>query len=165
VDQTLREASAAFFAAAEYEGSICPCCLRFGRYYKRPLNSTMARSLMWLVQFQRKHKCEWVSVPNLAPKWLTRTNQLPTCRYWGLIESQGSTTPKVKCSGVWRATDLGRDFVDCKFEISDACIEYKTEVLQWSENYVSIKEALGVHYDYQEVMATCLLREPRRIKK
>ena len=69
----------------EGDGGHCPCCDRWGKIYRRGLNSSMARSLIWLVQ-QPDRGDGWVHVPDNAPAWLLRSNQLGTLHLWGLLE-------------------------------------------------------------------------------
>jgi hypothetical protein len=156
---TVEEATARFFEAAAQHGMVCPCCLRFGKYYKRRLNGSMVRSLMWLVQFSKLHPGTWIDVANTAPRWLLRTKQLATCRYWRLIEAKPHVPDEKKCNGFWKPTELGVRFIYNQIVLPSYVIEYKTKVLQRADIYVSVVEALGVKHNYLELLNSCLAQE------
>ena len=59
------------------DGLDCPACGQFVREYKRKLNSTMTRGLIWLVLAAGTDR-EWIQVARRAPRWLVQTNQLGT---------------------------------------------------------------------------------------
>jgi len=138
-------------ALAEGDGGKCPCCNRWGKIYKRGINETMARSLIWLVQAPANSH-GWVDVPETAPRWLVRSNQLATLRWWGLIERIPSTDPDYKHTGMWRVTKRGHDFYDRKIKIPKAVYTYNGEVEYYSNDEVSITECFGKKFSYVEVM-------------
>ena len=140
--------------AALDEGIICPCCDKYVRQYKRKFNSTMARSLMWLVQTHMNIDDDWVNVPYIAPRWLVQTNQLPTVRWWGLIERHPNTDSATKHSGLWRPTQSGIDFAYKKSKIIASAITYNGNVTGFTGDEITIEDALGETFDYSEMMAT-----------
>ena len=60
----------------EGDGGNCPCCDRWGKIYQRGLNSSMSRSLIWLVFNAKPREDGWVHVPSSAPDWMLRNSQL-----------------------------------------------------------------------------------------
>tara|TARA_R110000868_G_scaffold106636_4_gene292328 strand:+ start:6313 stop:6810 length:498 start_codon:yes stop_codon:yes gene_type:complete len=146
--KTLQESREAWSNAIEGDGGYCPCCDRWGKIYPRHFNSSMARALLWLV----REGADWTDVPNTAPKWLTRTNQLPTVRWWGLIERQESDDPTVKHSGVWRPTERGSNFAHGRTTIPRVVFTYNAQVVRFGEEKMRVEEAFKTQFDYAQVM-------------
>ena len=136
------------------DGIVCPCCDKYVRQYKRKFNSTMARSLMWLVKAHSESADGWVDVPYLAPRWLVQTNQLPTIRWWGLVERKSNTDSETKHSGLWRPTEAGIDFVNKETKIIASAITYNGNVTGFAGDEIDIESALGNKFSYSEMMGT-----------
>lgn len=151
--ETLDGARDRYFEAAANGGTFCPCCGKYGRVYTRRLNGTMAAGLIWLVRRYRERNCAWIEVPKLAPKWLLKTNQLPTCRYWQLVEQQPHEPDAKKHSGCWRPTDFGMQFVDRVVWTYEKVEEYRGQVRRYLGESVSILDVLGTAFNYSELMA------------
>ena len=141
----------------EGEGGHCPCCGRWGRVYKRNINETMARSLIWLCK--APHENGWVDVPKHAPRWLIRSNQLPTLRWWDLVQRAGSRDMEKKHSGLWRPTELGRAFAKGEISVPKTVYTYAGEREKYGDEITTISECFGTHFrlrsflrSYVEVM-------------
>lgn len=146
----------------EGEGGHCPICDRWGKVYARNINRTMAFSLLWLISASADGH-EWVDVPNTAPKSVLRSNQLPTLRWWGLVERLESNDPALKHSGMWTSTRKGMDFAKGKIKVPHRVFTYKGEVEAFSEQQVLIYECFEDNFDYQEVMKTLFPPSQRRL--
>ena len=112
----------------------------------------MARSLIWLVN-ARANAPGWVDVPETAPRWLVRSNQLPTLRWWDLVERIPSTDPDFKHSGLWRATALGRAFYNGTAVLPQFVYTYDGEVERFEGPDITIAECFGKKFSYAEVMS------------
>lgn len=134
----------------EGDGDRCPCCDRWGRIYKRNINETMARSLLWLRDAPRENG--WVNVPVHAPRWLVRSNQLPTLRWWDLVERAASEDKNKKHSGLWRPTDLGCAFANGEISVPKTVYTYNGEREKYGDEMLRISECFGTHFSYAEVM-------------
>jgi len=148
---TLEDARKVWRATIESDGGYCPCCTRWGKIYARNLNETMCRSLIWLTK-ARANQHGWVDVPETAPRWLVRSNQLPTLRWWGLVERIASDNPDAKHSGLGRPTMLGISFSTCNVAVPKTAFTYKGEVEYMSDDAVTIADCFGKRFSYQEVM-------------
>lgn len=126
-------------------------CRRFTKIYRRTFNRTMAISLLWLDSAVPDDDHGWVAVSRRAPRWLIRTNQLPSCRWWNLIERQPTETPLKKHSGVWRVTSSGREFVQGRHAIPAAVYTYGGEVVSADERAVSVSDCFE-NFDYERLM-------------
>ncbi len=131
------------------DGGHCPVCDRWGRVYPRAINKTMACSLIWLVNRPE----EWVDIPKLAPRWLVRSNQLPTLRWWDLVNRGTNDEPKLKHSGMWRATGLGVEFAYGRMSVPERVFTYNAEPVGFSDETVNIAECFETLFDYQQVMS------------
>lgn len=137
----------------EHDGGHCPVCDRWGKIYARGINATMARSLIWL-SVAEKDEHGWVDVPNSAPRWLVRSNQLPTLKWWRLVERRGNTEETTnKFSGFWRCTKLGLDFVNGTVPVPKKVFTYNNVVEGYSDENIYIRDCEGV-FDYPDVMQT-----------
>ena len=124
----------------EGDGGHCPVCDRWGKIYGRAINETMAKSLIWLVGAQ-KNESGWVDVPATAPRWLVQSNQLPTLKWWGLVERlPNDAESKNKHSGLWRPTALGYDFVNAGARVPKKVFTYNDNVEGHSTETVSLPE-------------------------
>lgn len=146
-NDTLAEARALVESNLD-EGMECPCCGQLARKYKRKLNSTMARGLIWLV----RQGPRWVDVPAEGPRWLTKTNQHATLRWWDLVERLSSDDPAKKHSGMWQATQVGIDFVYRRTTVPAHVYHFNNTVMGFSGESIDIEAALGSHFDYAEMM-------------
>ena len=147
---TLAEARLAVLENRE-KGITCPCCDKFARSYRRKFNATMTRSLIWLVR-SWKNTQTWVDVPSTAPRWLVRSNQLPTVRWWDLIERCPNDNPEVKHSGLWRPTQKGLEFAYKRIKIPAKALTYDGKVIALEGDLVTIEDTLGTKFDYAELM-------------
>lgn len=130
------------------DGGHCPVCDRWGKIYPRGINSTMARSLIWLAS----RGDAWVDVPNTAPAWILRSNQLPTLRWWDMVERNDSDKKEeVKHSGMWRATAFGKLFAENKISAPDKVFTYNGEVVGRSVVMTQITECFKQEFDYRDV--------------
>ena len=148
--KTLREAKAEVRSKLD-EGVTCPCCDQYARAYKRKLNSGMARSLCWLVRVYQSSP-GWVDVPKTAPRHVIKSNEIGKLVHWGLVEQKVNTDTSKRCSGVWRPTKRGVDFVMGTIRAPRRVRLYNNIPLAWEKKYITIYEALGDHFDYAELM-------------
>jgi hypothetical protein len=137
--------------AIENEGAHCPVCKRWGKIYGRSINKTMAYSLVWLTG-ARSDDDGWVDVPNSGNLRILRSNQLPTLRWWNLVERKNIESDKTKHAGLWRATPLGKDFVHGLVQVPEKVFTYDAEVVAFSDKQTHIWQCFKNQFDYQEIM-------------
>lgn len=138
----------------EDKGGHCPVCSRWGKIYKRQINKTMAESLIWLAKARpKKANGEWIDIANDAPRWLVRSNQLSTLKWWGLVERQSiNVKNKTKFSGLWKVTEKGRKFACREIAVPRAVYTYNDEVEDFSQETIFIEQAFKDFFDYKDVM-------------
>lgn len=143
---TVAEAREAWHTAIHADGGTCPVCERFGKVYVRALNRTMALGLQWLYgENEKKGVREWIDVPNTAPKFVLRSNQLASLRWWGLVERQlpDPDDKTRKHSGMWRITLRGCDFVEGLVAVPFKVHTYNAEAIGSSSESVLFKDIIG----------------------
>lgn len=150
----IEEAKEQFFKTLQDGKKMnCPICNRYAKYELRPLNSTMARSLIWItIKYQEID--DWVNVPEQAPSWLLRTNQHTTLAKWGLLERRANHKDKLKKhTGHWRPTNLGIRFVSGECAVPwKVCLWDDTKIGE-SEEEITIQEAVASGgFDYSEIL-------------
>jgi hypothetical protein len=149
MERGLFELRLAWREAIEGDGGHCPCCDRWGKIYPRSLNVTMARSLIWLAHHSANW--DWVDVPKSAPRWLVRSNQLPTLRWWGLVERHGNDDPTKRHSGLWRVTERGDLFAQNRLQVPKKVYTYNADVKSFSDELITIRDCVE-SFDYSAVM-------------
>ena len=150
--EALNQLRANWRLTIEGDGGHCPCCDRWGKIYRRALNASMARALVWLVQ-QPGRGDGWVHVPDNAPPWLLRSNQLGTLHLWGLVTSLTEEKTKLASSGLWQATERGFQFAHNRLLVPKYAYVYNNEVVEFEGEDVNVVACLGEKYSYQSLMA------------
>jgi hypothetical protein len=144
--------------AGRATGVVCACCAQFCKTYKRKLDSTMARALMWLVFQADAEDRNWVNIQN-GPKWLLKTKPLATTRHWGLIEPMPADMRDLvsdgkRSSGIWRPTELGVSFVFNRARVPSHVFIYNNQCVGAPATTTDIVDALGRGFNYQELMSS-----------
>lgn len=136
------------------DGLACPACGQFAKEYKRKLNSTMVRGLIWLVQAAGPD-LDWIHVQTKGPHWLvSKGGCLATTAHWKLAERRPVDPREGKrASGIWRPTRLGSDFVHLRAQVPSHVYLYDNVVQGFSTEQIGVVEALGKHFNYHELMA------------
>lgn len=151
MDEAIRKAREKWRTCIEGDGTHCPVCDRWGRIYGRNINRTMAYSLLWLLSASSDEE-NWVDVPNTAPRSIVRSNQLPTLRWWGLVERLDSDDPAFKHSGMWKVSQKGIDFAHGRIKVPHKVFTYNGNVEAFSADEVFISQCFQDNFDYEEVM-------------
>lgn len=130
------------------KGGCCPVCDRFGKVYKYKMSQSLAQSLKWIVDNGGTNG--WVHVQQNAPRWMMRSKTYPLLEHWGLIESQGGR------SGVWRATQAGRDFVVGGRLAPSAVYVYDDKLMAVDASHTTFTGCFDVNFNFEELMAATL---------
>ena len=138
--------------ANRVEGVHCPCCGQMARDYRRKLNTIMARALIWLVRTSASGD-EWVDIGLQAPRWFHRGGgEFAKLAHWGLIEERLiPSTRGGRTSGIWRPTDKGVSFARNEIAIASHVTLYDNHIVGISNTSITIRQALGEHFDFQEL--------------
>jgi hypothetical protein len=156
-----------FGTLADGKSTDCPVCRRYAKYELRPLNATMARSLIWLVDRFEKNGGQWINVPEEAPSWLIRTNQHTTLAKWGLIERKANHEDKTKKhTGYWKPLELGIKFAKGLCAVPyKVCLWDDTKIGE-TEETITVQEAiLSGGFNYSEIIKSPDVEVAEVIKK
>lgn len=133
-------------------GANCPCCGQFVKRYRRPINSAQSRCLIRLYHLNKTGPA-YRHMSEIDP---TRGGSigLSTLAAWELVVTLENEDKTKKCSGLWRITEKGKQFVLNKIQIPSHVYLYNTEVLGFDETkQINIIKALGKHFNYTELMS------------
>ena len=140
------------------KGGYCCVCSRWGKINPRTINSTMAKSFIWLCKEKLKTPNDkWVDVQRKAPKSVLRTSQLAAMKYWGLVqrpvlETEYNELHHVKHTGLWRPTQRGWDFYYGTIAVPKKVFIYNDRVVKESDELTLLKDCFENRFDYAEVM-------------
>ena len=130
------------------KGTVCPCCNKYVKAYKRKLNSGIARSLIIMYKLEAFwFDNKYIHVQNEFAKLKLRatTMDYAYAEKWGLIVDGDEI-------GTWTLTKKGVDFVANKTFLPSYCLVYNGNVYSWSEDLINIETSLTDNYDYQDMM-------------
>lgn len=154
--QTVQAARDTLLAKIENDkkGTCCPCCGQRCVYYRRPLNSGMAATLVWLVKTFRNFP-DWIHVQAIAPRHVIRSNEIGKLVHWGLVLLKPNDDDDSKrTSGHWKPTEKGIDFVDRRIRVPKYVFLYDNIVQGFSDKLITIDDALGDKFNYAALMAS-----------
>mgnify|MGYP000306415011 CR=1 FL=1 len=132
------------------EGTECPCCGQFVKKYKTNLNSSMVYALILIA----KAPDGWLHVEDhfvdIGCKLKGVHGKL---KHWGLIRQKpNDDQPEKNKTGYWRITQKGRDFVNNIVTVPQYVWLFNNKQYGFSENHVTIQQALGKKFNYEELM-------------
>jgi hypothetical protein len=141
------------------DGVGCPCCGQFCKVYRRKLTSVPARVLIEMSNRERRSgRARWIHIPTMmlkSPELSDIANQggyRTLSQHWSLIEEEVILRPDRGRAGWWRITPLGLDYVRDDAKVSKYALLYDSRCLGLDGPMVTIRDALGVGFDLQELM-------------
>lgn len=145
------------------KGTVCGCCGRFGKRYKRALNSGMAAMLVRIYAHSRKLAPEtggWIHVSKELVDELGAGQfsnpigrEYSKLKHWGLLEQKDPPKGKGKGDGLWRITLAGQDFVEGKASVPRHIYLYDGRLDGFSDEVTTIRSALDDRFSYAALMA------------
>jgi len=140
--------------ASRSEGTRCPCCDKFVKIYRRKFNSGMALTLIHIYQAARKTNNEWLNVAHhmldKIPNWIPY--DYGKLVWWDLLKKHPGKTDDGNSKGLYRITRKGAQFVKKQIKIRSHAIEYMSNVQDFDGDQISIEQALGKKFNYNELM-------------
>lgn len=142
---------------ASDKGARCPCCTQLAKVYRRALNAGMVRSLILMY---RAAGLDWQHVPTTTVGGSREEGKL---RYWGLVEEADSRYAGQR-AGWWRVTEAGEAFVLDRSRLPRWALVYDGRCL-WLDDQqtTTVREALGDHFHYGDLMGTPAGVEPAAV--
>lgn len=149
---TLDEAKA-FLRDNWDKGTNCPCCgQRVQRYnYKLFASSAFALIRLYRLGEGEHHIKQFAEATANTP----RAPHFAELRFWHMVEASTNDDPTKKASGYWKITDAGKQFVEGTLRVKSRILMYNNKFVGFAPNseIISIREALGNKFDYEELMA------------
>lgn len=129
----------------------CPCCQRKLQVYKRPLNTGMAYSLLWM-HLKSGDQYPWIDVPKVAPVEIIKDRQFDKLEKWAFVKRKIRQGNQGKIAGLWCITEQGKAFAEGRLKAPSYAYIYLGEVLRFGEVKIDIVDALRPRYDYAQLM-------------
>lgn len=159
-DMTIAEARTWLRGKMDQGGASCPCCKQHVEIYRRALNGTIARWLIWLVRsFEitiAEIKLTQNDEPNRDEIWIEARRSGATggdygkLLHWRLAkQKEGKDGLQGRGSGLWQPTQKGIDLAHGRIEIPSHVRLYNGRVLGFSETMISIQAAVGGDVEYK----------------
>jgi len=133
-------------------GAYCPCCGQKCRVYRRTITAHAAAWLVVLVRLWRETGGQWIPVKTPELSRFTRGGDYAKLAHWGLIEQQVKGRAQTRQSGMWRPTSRGVAFVDDQERVPQYCHIYLNKVMEFTGVDITINQALGRKFDYNELL-------------
>lgn len=153
---SLEDARRVYFDLAEGKGSVCPCCDRFGRKYRRKFNSGMARSLIWMVRYFEQTN-DWIDMSKKAPRHVIKSREFDKLSLWWMAEELVNSDTEKRTSGIWRPLEAGIRFVHKELRVRSHAVVYNSKAEKFQGAKIDIEEALGKHFSYRELMSESII--------
>ena len=136
-------------------GQTCPTCGQYAKEYRRKLYSTMALALIYLYKSQHMVN-DWVHTSKITKRLanhnMTLGGDMAKLEHWNLIEQLPNDDKRKRSSGYWRPTGLGISFANVTHNVMIHITLYNNELLGFEGKEISIEEALGDKFDYNQLM-------------
>lgn len=137
-------------------GTHCKACGQHAKIYHNKFNSSMARTLIHLYPYFKKHPLKWLHVGDYL---IHNHDELKgvhgkLCVY-EMMEKNKEAKPLTgaKCAGLYRMTGKGILFVEERITVPGYWTQYNGDVNGFDGDDIGIRDALGKHFDYAELMA------------
>ncbi len=132
----------------------CPTCGQLCAEYRRKLNKEMARFIILIVRRYERTK-NWVHVREVLNSDTFASSNGTMLAHWGMLvhKPKDPKDKKHKTSGYWKPTQLAIDFVHGRVTVPAYIKIYDGTVTEHSAEQISIREALGVEFNYEELMS------------
>lgn len=132
-------------------GAPCPCCRQRAQIYRWSLYSTAARAL---ILFHRLGAADrYVHVNELKAHDYRGQGDTSRLKYWGLLDEEAARRDDGGRAGYWMLTTRGHAFVHGTQQVPKYLYVYDGNVRRAEGPMISIMDALGKKFDYQELMS------------
>lgn len=146
---TIEEAKAYLRENLE-KGVSCPCCKQLVKQYDYSLNVSIAHVLIQMYHLHREGQ-EWVHVNTEVKK--SSGGYFSLAKHWDLIKQKMLNENEDKrVSGYWKLTTKGTAFVENRITVPKQVVMYDGRILAFSDENISIGQALGKKFSYSELM-------------
>ncbi len=128
----------------------CPCCGQLVKRYKRKLGSPQTKALILL--YKLNQNSDWVHIREIV-KEVNVHGDFAKMLHWKVIEQLPNDSPQKKNSGLWKITELGKQFVKGEILLPSHVYLFDSKFIGYSDTTTSVKQSLGKKFNYAELMA------------
>ncbi len=96
---------------------------------------------------------KWAHITTVHPRLAGNGGDLSKLRHWNLIEEKDERRADGGRAGWWRITDEGEQYLQNKLSVPKYVLIYNGRILGFDGPNVSIMDALGTKFNYQQLMA------------
>ena len=132
-------------------GIFCPMCGQYAKKYRRKFNSAIAKFLIKLYRLQSAYD-RYYTTRELYPRDNKASTKGVLARHWGLIEVRETQNEGGAPAGTFKLTEKGLRFVNRLEYVPAYVYIYNGECLGLDGDQLSILEALGNKFDYEELL-------------
>lgn len=152
-DTTIEEAHKQLWAQL-HDGVVCPVCTQFCKKYSRPIRAGMVMGLGVLAAFDNDNPGEWCHVESEIKERRPSIRGGDWCklRFWKMIEPipepdsllTGPADDVVENprNGMWRITQLGRDFLAGDTTVPERAIVFNNTCYGFSGERLDVAEIM-----------------------
>ena len=133
------------------EGVWCTSCGKWAKKYRRAMGASIAKFLIDLYRAQQNHDRHW-KTRELYPRDNKASTEGVLARHWGLIDIIEETNKAGAPVGSYKLTEKGRRFIHVLEYVPSHVYLYNGQCLGLDGKLMSIREALGKKFDYDELM-------------
>ena len=130
------------------KGTRCPCCGRFVKLYKRKLSAEM---VVFLFALCREYRGDFLDIRRLRT-WKYQRGDYAYLAHWGLVEQREGDEPGKRGSAHWKPTEEAFQFIFRHLKMASHIHMLCGDYLGRSDKLVSVDDALGEKFDYDELM-------------
>ena len=128
-------------------GTKCPCCTQTVKVYKYTIHAGQAHAL---IEMYKAYGTQWFHMVDIEHRW--HSHDHARLKHWGLIQKTAEKRDDGGNKGDWRVTPLGERFALNEVRVQKYARVYDNRTLALIGEPVSIVDALGTKFDYNELM-------------
>lgn len=138
-------------------GTHCGACRQFVKIYRNKLTAIPVAALIHLARSREPWTHILTYFANLTHIPAAQRGQfaqkVTILKHYAFVEQRpGKRYDGSRKNGFWRATQLGRDFIEAKITAPAAVYVYIDRAEAFSAAHITVQDALGVHFNYDELM-------------
>ena len=136
-------------------GLRCPSCHKHVQVYTRQIYSGMARLLILIYVEAVKTNNDWVNIGHFMARMFPaekRNSDYGKLVWWGLLKKAPGKSKDGNSNGLFRMTRKGSNFVKGNITVPKYAVEYMSNVSHFKGGQITIFDALGEAFNYDELM-------------
>jgi len=137
--------------AEDPKGTICPCCSKLVKVYRRRLHQEMA---LFLFKLFRRHQLypRFYTMLELYPESNKAASDGSYLPHWGLVEKSDGVNTADAPAGLYKMTDKGIQFLHNQEYVPSHVHLLNNRVVGWSDSRTNVQQALGIKFKYDELL-------------